>query len=38
MKFSEIMPTLENKMANKHDIKTVLKLVSLLSVTKSGLD
>ena len=38
MKFSDIMPGLENKMALKFDIKTILRLISLLSVTKSGLD
>ena len=38
MKFSDIMPGLENKMASKFDIKTILRLISLLSVTKSGLD
>ncbi len=38
MKFSDIMPALENKMAAKFDIKTILRLISLLSVTKSGLD
>jgi len=38
MKFSDIMPGLENKMAAKFDINTILRLISLLSVTKSGLD
>lgn len=36
--FKEIMPQLESKMCRKHNIETILRLVSLLSVTKSGLD
>lgn len=38
MKLSEILPRLENKMACQYKIETVLRLICLLSVTKSGLD
>lgn len=36
--FRDIMPKLEAKMCRKFNIDTILRLVSLLSVTKSGLD
>jgi Sec1 family len=36
--FKDLMPKLESKMCRQYNIETILRLVSLLSVTKSGLD